>query len=192
MNQYPRLGAQPRVLAYTSEATNLSGLSPVELTLLIELGALSYPALNVGWVLHKIIVTPRDPRLLPDPRWRVLARRRLLDLLPDASLRAETYENLVLIARSGPRAPRCRGCGQRVFGLQPFSLPLDDPLRRPTECCGTEMALDVDLQPEGEPGYARFVLEAWSRRRPPRVTTIRSALAEELGCEIAVRHEIRS
>lgn len=143
-------------------------------------------------------VFPGDPWALPAPQQRVQARRQLLDLLPDAYLDANTYEYLRWVGhRRGSRrpGPRCPGCRRRLderFLLLRCgpSLPLEDPLRRAAPCCGAEVALNTQLRWPWEAGYARLVLLAMTRQRPPKAKIIRAAMGAALGCPVRVYQEM--
>jgi hypothetical protein len=138
-------------------------------------------------------VFPDDPWALPAPQQRLQARRQLLELLPGAYLDANTYEDLRWVGhRRGSQRPRprCPGCRRRLDEqfLQRYhdSLPLEDPLRRPVPCCGTEVALNTQLGWPWETGHARLVLQAMTRQRPPKAKVIRAAMGPALGCGVRV------
>jgi hypothetical protein len=148
--------------------------------------------------LFKTSVFPDDPWALPDSQQRVQARRQLLELLPGAYLDANTYEYLRWVGHmrgSQRRGPRCPGCRRRLD--EQFlvlrcgsSLPLEDPLRRTAPCCGAEVALNTQLRWRWETGYARLVLLARTRQRPPKARVIRAAMGAVLGCQVRVYQEM--
>ena len=147
--------------------------------------------------LFKTSVFPGDPLALPAPQQRVQARRQLLELLPGAYLDADTYEYLRWVGhrrgsqRPRPRCPSCRRRLDEQF-LQRYhdSLPLEDPLRRAAPCCGAEVALNAQLGWPWETGYARLVMQARTRQRPPKARVIRAAMVAVLGCPVRVYQEM--
>jgi hypothetical protein len=88
----------------------------------------------------------------------------------------------------------CPGCRRRLDErfLQRYhdSLPLEDPLRRTAPCCGAEVDLNTQLRWRWETGYARLVLLAMTRQRPPKARVIRAAMGAVLGCSVRVYQEM--
>ena len=141
-------------------------------------------------------VFPGDPWALPAPQQRVQARRQLLEL-PGAYLDANTYEYLRWVGHGGGRSgpgPAVRAAGGGWTSTS--SSATTTACRWRTRCDGPRRAA-VPMWPSTlsfgwpwETGYARLVLLARTRQRPPKARVIRAAMGAVLGCPVRVYQEM--